>query len=103
MKYTKTASIVTAVAAGFAAAAVGLSTPATAAPSGDTAAETIAMLEAGGTNRVIVNRLSDAPLSEAEVVAVQPGPDIRGRVWDADNDNTYQWVVTGMVYYVDVE
>lgn len=90
-----------AVAAGL-AAAVTFAAPAAAAPAGGTAEETIAMLEDGGANRVIVNRLSDTPLSEAEVVAIQPGPDIRGRVWDSDRDNSYQWVLTGMVFYVTV-
>jgi len=60
------------------------------------------MLEAGGMNRVIVNRLSDVPLSEASVVSIQPGPDIRMTVWDNDHDRTYEQVRTGMVYYVDV-
>jgi hypothetical protein len=91
-----------AVAAGLAAASLAWCAPAVAAPVGDSAAETIAMLEADGANRVIIHRLSDLPLSEAQVVAVQPGPDLRGRVWDSDHDNTYQWVMTGMVYYVTV-
>lgn len=90
------------VAATLACTAIGVAAPAAAAPLGDNAEETITMLEDGGANRVIVNRLSDSPLSSAEVVSIQPGPDIRGRVWDSDHDNTYQWVMTGMVYYVTV-
>ena len=91
-----------AIAAGFAAASLAFGAPASAAPVGESAEETIAMLEADGANRVVVHRLSDLPLPEAQVVAVQPGPDLRGRVWDSDHDNSYQWVMTGMVYYVTV-
>ena len=75
---------------------------AAAAPSGSDAQQTISQLEADG-NRVIVNRLSSAPLSQAEVVAVRPGPALRGTVPNAGyNDDNRQGVVTGQVYYVDV-
>lgn len=36
----------------------------------------------------------------ATVVAVQPGPAIRSTV--QDGDSTYQQVITGKVYYVNV-
>ena len=92
----------TAAAAGLSAAIVGLAAPASAAPSGSDAQATISQLEADG-NRVIVNRLSSAPLSQAEVVAVRPGPALRGTVPNAGyNDDNRQGVVTGQVYYVDV-
>ncbi|WP_348729263.1 hypothetical protein [uncultured Mycolicibacterium sp.] len=92
----------TAAAAGLSAAIVGLAAPAAAAPSGSDAQATISQLEADG-NRVIVNRLSSAPLSQAEVVAVRPGPALRGTVPNAGyNDDNRQGVVTGQVYYVDV-
>ncbi|MBX7432241.1 hypothetical protein JDV09_08985 [Mycobacterium sp. Y57] len=91
-----------AAAAGFAAAVVGLAAPVAAAPAGGDAEETISMLEAGGMNRVIVHRLSDRPLSEADVVGIQPGPDIRGRVWDWINNDYYRNVIVGKTYYVDV-
>ena len=92
----------TAAAAGLSAAIVGLAAPAAAAPSGSDARATISQLEADG-NRVIVNRLSSAPLSQAEVVAVRPGPALRGTVPNAGyNDDNRQGVVTGQVYYVDV-
>ena len=92
----------TAAAAGLSAAIVGLAAPAAAAPSGSDAQATITQLEADG-NRVIVNRLSSAPLSQAEVVAVRPGPALRGTVPNAGyNDDNRQGVVTGQVYYVDV-
>ncbi|PRC43622.1 hypothetical protein C6A85_000000104380, partial [Mycobacterium sp. ITM-2017-0098] len=64
--------------------------------------QTISELEAQG-NRVIVNRLSDAPLSEASVVGVNRGSDIRSTVMDDFNDRTYQGTVTGQVIYVDVK
>ena len=92
----------TTAAAGLSAAIVGLAAPAAAAPSGSDAQQTISQLEADG-NRVIVNRLSSAPLSQAEVVAVRPGPALRGTVPNAGyNDDNRQGVVTGQVYYVDV-
>ena len=92
----------TAAAAGLSAAILGLAAPAAAAPSGSDAQQTISQLEADG-NRVIVNRLSSAPLSQAEVVAVRPGPALRGTVPNAGyNDDNRQGVVTGQVYYVDV-
>ena len=92
----------TVAAAGLSAAILGLAAPAAAAPSGSDAQQTISQLEADG-NRVIVNRLSSAPLSQAEVVAVRPGPALRGTVPNAGyNDDNRQGVVTGQVYYVDV-
>jgi len=97
----KNLTIATAAAAGFAAAVLGLAAPAVAAPSAGNATDTISQLEADG-NRVVVNRLSDAPLSQASVVSVQPGADLRGTTWDADHDTTYQNSIIGKVYYVDV-
>ncbi|PRC43357.1 hypothetical protein C6A85_000000105770 [Mycobacterium sp. ITM-2017-0098] len=88
-------------AAALSAAFLGLAAPALAAPTGGNADATISQLEAQG-NRVIVNRLSDAPLSQAGVVSVNKGGDIRGTVMDDFNDRTYQNTVTGHVYYVDV-
>jgi len=35
-------------------------------------------------------------------VAVHPGADIRSTVRDFRYDDTYQQVITGMVFYVDV-
>ncbi len=92
----------TAAAAGLSAAVLGLAAPAFAAPSaGGNADQTISQLEAEG-NRVIVNRLSDTPLSQATVVGVQPGASLRGSVASADGDSVRQNVVTGQVYYIDV-
>ena len=95
-------SITAAAVAGLSAAVLGLAAPALAAPTGSDAQATISQLEADG-NRVIVNRLSDTPLSQATVVAVQPGPALRGTVPNTGyNDDNRQDVVTGQVYYVDV-
>ncbi len=88
-------------AAALSAAFLGLAAPAPAAPTGGNADDTISRLEAQG-NRVIVNRLSDAPLSEASVVGINRGSDIRGTVMDHRYDRTYQGTVTGQVIYVDV-
>tara|TARA_B100000609_G_C16944044_1_gene295613 strand:- start:196 stop:498 length:303 start_codon:yes stop_codon:yes gene_type:complete len=98
----KSITVATAAAAGLTAAVLGLAAPAAAAPSGSDAQQTISQLEADG-NRVIVNRLSDTPLSQAIVVAVQPGPALRGTVPNTGyNDDNRQDVVTGQVYYVDI-
>jgi CMP-2-keto-3-deoxyoctulosonic acid synthetase len=79
--------IVAAAATAAAAAIVGLAGPAAAAPSGaGSANDAISQLEAQG-NRVIVNRLSDAPLAQASVVSVQPGAELSS---------------TAQVVYVDV-
>ena len=97
----KNLTITAVTAAALTGAFLGLASPALAAPTGGSADQTISQLEAQG-NRVIVNRLSDAPLSQADVVSVKQGGDIRGTVQDNFNDRTYQQAVTGHVYYVDV-
>lgn len=89
-----------AAAAGLAAAVVGLAGPASAASTGSADSQ-IAQLEAQG-NRVIVNRLSDVALGDADIVTINKGADIRSTVLDASGDDTRQQVVTGSVYYVDV-
>ncbi|MBB2992578.1 hypothetical protein FHR72_004079 [Mycolicibacterium iranicum] len=97
----KNLTIATTAAATLTAAFLGLAAPALAAPSGGDARTTISQLEAQG-NRVVVNRLSDTPLSQAEVVGVNQGGAIRSTVQDHFGDNTYQGTITGHVYYVDV-
>ncbi len=105
----KNFTIATAVAAGLSAAVLGLAAPAVAAPTaGDNAAQTISALEAQG-NRVIVNRESGAALSDASVVSVRPGPEIREWVTvngRQGNDRTHtdrELQTTGRVLYVDVK
>ncbi|BBY73112.1 hypothetical protein [Mycolicibacterium parafortuitum] len=97
----KNITIATTAAAAFAAGLFGLAAPAAAAPTGGDAQDTIAALEAEG-HRVIVHRLSDTPLSQATVVGVNPGADIRSTVQDYANNRTYQNTVTGKIYYVNV-
>ncbi len=101
MNALKNLTIATTAAAALTATFFGLAAPALAAPTAGNADETISRLEAQG-NRVIVNRLSDAPLSNASVVGINRGSDIRGTVMDHFNDRTYQGTVTGHVVYVDV-
>ncbi|MBB2989809.1 hypothetical protein FHR72_001272 [Mycolicibacterium iranicum] len=96
-KFTLATAAATALTAGM----LGLAAPALAAPMGGSADTTISELEAQG-HRVVVNRLSDAPLSEASVVSVKQGGAIRGTVQDHFGDRTFQQSVTGYVYYVDV-
>ena len=98
----KNVTLATAAAAALTGAVLGLAAPAAAAPSaGGNADATISQLEDQG-NRVIVNRLSDAPLSQATVVGIHPGADLRSQVWSTDGDSIRQNVITGKVYYVDV-
>jgi hypothetical protein len=69
----------------LAAGLVGLAAPAIAAPAGPgSAQDTIKSLEAEGYD-VIVNRLSTAPLEEANVVSVGPGQSFTHSVTGADN------------------
>ncbi|ABM12041.1 MULTISPECIES: hypothetical protein [Mycolicibacterium] len=99
---TTTVNVTAAVAAGLTAAMFGFAAPAVAAPMpGGDAAETITMLEAEG-NRVIVNRLSDTPLDQAEVVSIYRGPALRDTVRDDLYERTYQRTVVGHVYYLDI-
>ena len=98
----KNITIATALTAGLSAAVVGLAAPAVAAPTGGNADATISQLEAQG-HRVVVNRLSNTPLSEASVVGIHKGGDIRSTVRDYRYDRTFQNTTTGSVYYVDVK
>ncbi|PRC44283.1 hypothetical protein C6A85_000000101010 [Mycobacterium sp. ITM-2017-0098] len=98
MKYT---AIAAGVAAGLSAVTVGLAWPANAGPAGPgSARHTIDQLERLG-NLVIVKRLSDAPLTQASVVSVQPGAQIRESVWNAVDDGS-QPAAGGQVVYVAV-
>ena len=108
MKNFTAATTVTAIAAGFSAAFIGLAGPAAAgpwppkaAPSGTSAADTIASLEADG-NRVVVNRQGSTALDNAEVVSVRQGQPIREYVWDAQGDRRVLQN-TGNVVFVDVK
>ena len=66
------------VAAVVAAGSLGMATPAAAAPSGSTNAQTIInSLEAQGYH-VVVNRRSERSLAEADVVAIDRGAGIAG-------------------------
>lgn len=63
----------TVAASALTAAFLGLAAPAMAAPTGPgNAQDTISKLEAQGYH-VVVNRLGNAPLENASVVAVRPG------------------------------
>ena len=102
MKNVTAATTITAIAAGFTAAFIGLAGYAAAAPSGSgSAADTIASLEADG-NRVIVNRQGSTALDNAEVVSIRQGQPIREYVWDAQGDDKVL-ETTGNVVFVDVK
>ncbi len=99
-------NVIAGLAGGLSAAAFLLATPAVAEPVvGDNAADAVAELKGGG-NRVYVENLSDAPLAEAQVVAITPGPDIRETIGVQDpyaNNENRQDVPVGQVYYLTVE
>ena len=94
-----------ALTAGF----LGLAAPALAAPSGvGNAQDTISSLQDQGY-KVIVNRLSNAPLSEANVVSVGKGASFSHQDNNAKNNQSYTGYdrqsapVTTMTVYVNVK
>ncbi len=98
----KNFTIATAAAAGLTAAVLGLAAPAVAAPSGANAQDTISSLEDQG-NRVIVNRQSSTPLSDASVVSVTRGPEMRQAVPNATPNGDGTRSFSGQVVYVTVK
>jgi hypothetical protein len=91
----------TVLAGGLAAAAIGLASPAVAAPSGPSnAQDTISDLQQQGYN-VIVNRLGDTPLDQATVVAVRPGQ--THETTDSRGGGSIKTTVTSETVYVDVK
>jgi hypothetical protein len=99
-KFGFAATIVT----GLAAAIIGLAAPAGAAPTGPgNAQQTISELQAQGYT-VIVNRVGNAPLDQATVVAVRPGQTYSrtdSGVPGAGND--IYTTVTNKTVYIDVK
>ncbi|ORA59397.1 hypothetical protein BST23_24510 [Mycolicibacterium elephantis] len=72
-KFGTVTTAATVAASALTAELIGLSAPAQAAPSGTgNAQETISQLESEGYN-VIVNRIGNAPLDQANVLAVRTG------------------------------
>ena len=92
------------IVSGLAAAIIGLAAPAVAAPTGPgSAQQTISELQAQGYT-VIVNRVGNAPLDQATVVAVRPGQTYSrtdSGVPGAGND--IYTTVTNKTVYVDVK
>ena len=93
------------VVSGLAAAIIGLAAPAAAAPTGpDNAQQTIGQLRAQGYT-VVVNRLGNSPLDQAEVVAVRQGQTFthvnagQPVIGSSDNYSTVQ----DKIVYVDVK
>ena len=92
-------TIATATAAGLTAAVLGLAAP---APSGANAQDTISSLEDQG-NRVIVNRQSSTPLSDASVVSVTRGPEMGQAVPNATPNGDGTRSFSSQVIYVTVK
>jgi hypothetical protein len=94
-------SFATIAASALAAVAIGLATPADAAPSDTRSAQdTINSLEASGY-KVILNKLSDRPLEQASVVSIRPGRAVTQRVTGSGGDSVDKVVYTTV--YVDVK
>lgn len=92
----------TLVAGGAAAAVLGLSAPAVAAPGGPgSAQDTISKLQSQGY-QVIVNHVGNTPLDQATVVAVRPGQTY-SRTDSGTPGDSLQTTVTGKTVYVDVK
>jgi hypothetical protein len=91
-KYGFATIIASALTAGF----LGLAAPAVAAPTGGgNAQDTISSLEGQGY-KVVVNRLSDSPLRDANVVSVGQGPafthnDLNSKATQSYTGNGYQF------------
>jgi hypothetical protein len=103
-RHATTATVGAAIVSGLAAAIIGLAASADAAPTGpDNAQETISALQAQGFV-VIVNRIGNAPLDQATVVAIRPGQTYSrtdSGVVGAGND--IHTSVTNKTVYVDVK
>jgi hypothetical protein len=92
----------TVAASALTAAFVGLAAPALAAPTGPgNAQDTISNLEAQGYN-VVVNRIGNAPLDQASVVAVRPGQTYSRTDTSGPGDDLTTKVLNKTVY-VDVK
>jgi len=93
--------IATLAASAMAAGLIGLAVPAQAAPSGPgNALQTIERLQKQGYH-VIVNRIGNAPLEQANVVAVRPGQTFS--TTDSMGGGSLKTRVFGQTVYVDVE
>ncbi|AQA01971.1 hypothetical protein BVC93_05460 [Mycobacterium sp. MS1601] len=85
----KKLGVATLIGTAATAALLGLAAPAIAAPTGaGNAQDTISSLQSQGY-KVIVNRLSNAPLSEASVVSVGQGPTFSHTNPNAGNEGGY--------------
>ena len=94
--------LATVAASALAAGLIGLAAPAQAAPTGPSnAQETISDLQAQGYT-VIVNRLGNAPLEQASVVAVRPGQTY-SQTDSATPGDTMETRVLNKTVYVDVK
>lgn len=92
----------TLAATALTAGALSLAAPALAAPSGSgNAQDTISSLEEQGY-QVIVNRMSTAPVSEANVVSVGEGPAFSHNVAADGSSSDYSVPVTTRTVYVNI-
>ncbi|AQA04713.1 hypothetical protein BVC93_22390 [Mycobacterium sp. MS1601] len=99
----KNLGFATIAATALTAGALGLAAPALAAPSGSGDAQaTISSLQDQGY-KVIVNRLSAAPLADANVVSMGKGPAFSHNVAADASSSDYSVPVTTQTIYVTVK
>lgn len=91
----------TIAATALTAGALGLAAPALAAPTGGDAEDTISSLQDQGF-KVVVNRQSTAPLSQANVVSIGEGPSFSHNVAASNSSSDYSVPVTTRTVYVNV-
>lgn len=84
------------------AAALSLAAPAVAAPTGAGHADTAITALEGQGNRVIVTRLSNAPLEEASIVSITHGPVVRQGVLFATSQGDNFRSIANQTVYVTV-
>jgi hypothetical protein len=99
----KNLTLATTAAAALTAGFLGLAAPAAAAPSGQSAADTISQLEAQG-NRVVVQHVGGgSSLDDGQVLSITRGPDVRQSIPFGTSNGDHTRSVSGQTVYVTVK
>lgn len=97
--FTLTATAAAAVSAGLLA----LAAPAVAAPSDESAADTISSLEAQGDRVVVQHVGGGSSLDDSQVLSVTRGPDVRQSIPFGTSNGDHSRSVSGQTVYVTVK